>query len=74
MLKIVAKLVGGLAKALAPTVICHKLWTMVGWVPQLPSPVTPSITASATSLSLKVSTGGGECTMDILFDTTVSEK
>ena len=28
MLKIVAKLVVGLAKALAPTVICHKLWTM----------------------------------------------
>ena len=58
MLKIVAKLVVGLAKALAPTVICHELWTMgIGkLVPKLGSAVSPTITASATSPVLGVST------------------
>ena len=58
MLKIVAKLVVGLAKALAPTVICHKLWTMgIGkLVPKLGSTASPTITASATLPVLGVST------------------
>ena len=64
MLKIVAKLVVGLAKALAcahghlPQTVADGYWearATIGKVPQLGSAVSPTITASATSLLLEVS-------------------
>ena len=72
MLKIVAKLVlVGLAKALlVATVICHKLWTMGGWVPVATINFPPSV----PQLLYEQHQQSSKWIMDILFATLVSEK